>query len=381
MNTREQELGKYLSKIADELNITKTMQDKAIESYQAVGRWIGDGLEYDVKIMPQGSMNLGTVIKPIDDSDDYDMDLVCLLKNGQNLSLEQIKNLVGDRLKDNRMYSSKLEYPEGKRCWTMQYEEFHMDILPCVPKSGRFAEPSNTAIKLTHKNEQGIYEERFSNPYAYHLWFEKRMKDVLNEEKRMFAAQNRTEIEKVPTYRMRTPLQKAIQLLKRHRDITFQNNDEDAPISIIITTLAAHAYAGERNVYEALNNILQRMPMFIEKRENEYWIPNPVMAEENFADKWNLVPKKRETFTFWLQKAREQLLSEPLQCFGMDSIAKRYKDVLGEAPVERAFKVIGEETRIARSQGTLYASGLTGGLTANAGVDAKKVKEHTFFGQ
>ena len=112
LNDREVALGNLLSQIADELNITPTMQDKAIRSYEAVGKWIGDGVDYDVKIMPQGSMNLGTVIRPIDDSDDYDMDLVCLLKNGSYLSLSEIKNLVGDRLKENAVYKEKLE-PEG----------------------------------------------------------------------------------------------------------------------------------------------------------------------------------------------------------------------------------------------------------------------------
>lgn len=142
----------------------------------------------------------------------------------------------------------------------MQYDEFHMDILPCVPLNGYFIEPNITAIKLTHKIGDGTYVPRYSNPYAYHKWFDNRMKDILLIEKRAFAAQNKTEIDKVPTHKMRTPLQKAIQLLKRHRDICFQNVSDDAPISIIITTLAAWAYNGETNVYEALCNILERCP-------------------------------------------------------------------------------------------------------------------------
>ena len=109
------------------------MQEKAIKSYTAVRQWLGDGIPYDVKIMPQGSMNLGTVIRPIDDRDDYDMDLVCLLRNGQKLSLLEIKNMVGNRLKEHKLYNRLLE-KEVKRCSTMQYEEFHMDILPCVPR-------------------------------------------------------------------------------------------------------------------------------------------------------------------------------------------------------------------------------------------------------
>lgn len=380
MTESEKMIGVLLSKIADEMNITQTMQDKAIRSYESVGKWVGSGLAYDVRIMPQGSMNLGTVIKPIDDSDDYDMDLVCLLENGRYLSLNQIKNLVGDRLKQNETYRKILD-KEGKRCWTMQYDEFHMDILPCVPKDEQFVEPSSTAIKLTHKKETGIYQPRYSNPYAYHTWFEDRMKDILLLEKRDFAAMNKTEIENVPTYMMRTPLQKVIQLLKRHRDICFQEDSTDAPISIIITTLAAWAYNGEANVYEALCNILGRIPQHIECRDGVYWVENPVMREENFADKWNAEPKKRTAFMQWLGRARHELIDDPLACFGMDSVATAYKKSLGEKSVQRAFNVIGEQTREARERGQLTVNGLVGGLSTSASNIGNPVKGHTFWGE
>ena len=380
LTEKEQVLGNILSQIADELNITETMQEKAVDSYKAVGKWLGDGIPYDIQIMPQGSMNLGTVIKPIDDTDDYDMDLVCLLKNGRALSLSKIKNLVGARLKANDTYAKKLE-KEGKRCWTMQYAEFHMDILPCVPAKGEFIEPKQTDIKLTHKNDAGVYEARFSNPYAYHLWFESQMKDVLWAEKCAFASMSKTTIESVPTYKVRTPLQKVIQLLKRHRDICFESNNEDAPISIIITTLAAHAYQGEKDVYSALCNILQRMPQYIERRNNEYWIANPVMSKENFADKWNIEPNKQTAFTAWLNRAQKELIKDPLSVFGLDTIADQYKKVLGKAPVERAFLHIADNTKKSRDIGKLYVNGLKGGLTTTPGKTSKPVKEHTFFGK
>ena len=379
MTEREQALGSMLSKIADELNISHSMHEKAVRSYESVGKWIGEGVDYELKIMPQGSMNLGTVVRPINDSDEYDVDLVCLLKKGASLPLNQIKNKVGDRLKENETYHKKLE-DEGKRCWTMQYDEFHMDILPCVPKDGLFSEPRFTAIKLTHKNESGIYEPRFSNPYAYHAWFEERMRDVLLLEKRAFALKNKTVIDNVPTYTVRTPLQKVIQLLKRHRDICFQNNNADSPISIIITTLAACSYNGETDVYNALLNILKRMPDYIDHRNGELWIENPVMKVENFADKWNKFPNKHKAFVSWLSIARQELINDPLACFGIDAISKNYRKHLGEAPVDRALKFAANEIREAREKDSLLIKGLTGGLTTSASPGSKSVKDHTFFG-
>ena len=116
MTDKEKQLGIILSQIADELNITPTMLEKAVSSYTSVGTWLSDGIPYDVKIMPQGSMNLGTVVRPISEKDEYDVDLVCLLKNGSTLPLSRIKSLVGDRLKAHGAYQQMLE-EEGKR-WT-----------------------------------------------------------------------------------------------------------------------------------------------------------------------------------------------------------------------------------------------------------------------
>ena len=234
-NDRKEYLCELYSHVVDELNISETMMEKAISSYNAVGNWLGEcepGL--DVKIMPQGSFNLGTVIKPVSDKEDYDIDLVCLLKNGSYLKAAEIKNIVGDRLKQHKTYVEMLD-DEGKRCWTLQYDEFHMDVLPAVPRNRTFIEPTETEIRLTHKMEDNNYEDKYSNPYQYRIWFENSMRTVLDIEKRDFAIRNKVEISEVSTNRVKTPLQKAIQLLKRHRDIMFEKQDSnDAPISIIM---------------------------------------------------------------------------------------------------------------------------------------------------
>ena len=57
MTTKEREYDKYLKKLAENLDISDAMRDRAIESYTAVGNWLGDCTdESDVKIMPQGSL-------------------------------------------------------------------------------------------------------------------------------------------------------------------------------------------------------------------------------------------------------------------------------------------------------------------------------------
>lgn len=381
MKDNEKMLDDILRRIVQEISITTAMIEKAVDSYEAVGKWIGEGLPYDVHINPQGSMSLGTTNKPISDKDDYDIDLVCLLKDGKTLTAGQLKNIVGNRLKEHDLYRKKIaEEGEGKRCWKMQYHEFHMDILPCVPKDV-YLEPDFTDIRLSHKNPDYTYEDRYSNPVGYRRWFEGRMRDILNIEKRAFAAKNQVEIENVPDYRVKTPLQMVVQLLKRHRDICFENDMDNAPISVIITTLAAHAYSGEASLYNAMCNILDHMTDNIFVKDGVFWIENPVMPAENYADKWTQYPERREAFFAWVIRARKELIDDPLNVLGIDQLKKHYAAVLGEAPVSRAIKALGAETRLRSNNNTLYSAGLIRGLTDSAVVGTKQVKEHTFFGQ
>lgn len=386
MTDREQEYNKYLRKLAENLDISDTMRDKAIESYTAVGNWLGDCAEdSSVKISPQGSFYLGTVIKPVSDKDEYDIDLVCLLKDKHGASEYEIKNLVGDRLKEHGKYAKMLDAEEGKRCWTLNYDEFHMDILPSAPKDSIYLEPYFTELRLTHKVAPNRYIPKYSNPYKYHAWFEDRMRVQLQEVKKSFAAKNQVEISKVPLYKVKTPLQRSIQLLKRHRDMMYQGASEitkkNAPISIIITTLAAHAYNNEGSIIEALNSILNDMQNFIENRDGAYWVENPAMPEENFAEKWNAEPRKRTEFMRWLAQAKKDILTAPSEVFGLHNVSEAMEHSFGSNIVRKSFSDLGYQTKANRDAGNLYVAGLTGGLSTSSDSGSKKVGGHTFFGK
>lgn len=173
----------------------------------------------------------------------------------------------------------------------------------------------------------------------------------------------------------------AIQLLKRHRDIYFQKDDENAPISVIITTLAAKAYTGEASVYETLVNVLSKMSTFIEIRNGVYWIQNPVMPLENFADKWQECPQKKIAFENWIQKAREDFITNPLNLVGIDKIGDSFKKSLGEAPVKRALNNCADKKRNARDNKELYSTGLLTGIAIQKIAGATLIKGHTFFGK
>ena len=172
----KQNIDKMLRKIGKEIEISKTEHEKAVKSYNAVGTFIDNNIpQYDIKVVPQGSFRLGTVIKPITDEDEYDIDLVAIIDH-KFLSAKELKNIVGDALKSSDRYSEKLV--EGKRCWTIEYSEsskYHMDILPTM-MSDTYS--TNKELTMTHKeDEKSDYEFRQTNPEAYYDWFVERMED------------------------------------------------------------------------------------------------------------------------------------------------------------------------------------------------------------
>lgn len=105
------------------------------------------------------------------------------------------------------------------------------------------------------------------------------------------------------------------------------------------------------------------------------------MKEENFADKWALEPIKRDAFFKWVNRAQKELATDPLSCYGINTVAEHYKHLLGQAPVERAVNSLGNDVLTARKNGNLYISGLGGGLNVSQQKGDKQVKEHTFFGK
>ena len=67
---------------------------------------------------------------------------------------------------------------------------------------------------------------------------------VLLDAVRAMADAAKASVEAIPDYKVRTPLQSSIMILKRHRDIMFVKDElNTCPISIIITTLAAQSSA------------------------------------------------------------------------------------------------------------------------------------------
>src|SRR5689334_17825338 len=107
-------LNNILKNIATALDITPWQYDVAVKSYQAVGEHLSKPdsslAPYQPEVLPQGSFLLGTTIKPINDDDELDLDLVCKLKGKKDVWTQyDLKQAVGNQLKDNDTYKKLLD--------------------------------------------------------------------------------------------------------------------------------------------------------------------------------------------------------------------------------------------------------------------------------
>ena len=378
-DSAEAQLDALLRGITEQLDIPSALYWKAVNTYRSVAQFLGAGDEFDdadLLIYTQGSFRLGTVVLPTQGGD-YDIDLVFrVAMAAEETTQAALKELAGQRLAEYVAWTGGVPtLKEGGRCWTLKWPRFHMDVLPSLPNP---TDPPS-GILLTDRD---LRAWQASNPIGFAEWFHDRMREQFIQRRRALAADRAAKVEEVPAWEVKTTLQEAVQVLKRHRDLYFATRPSLKPPSILITTLAAHAYAGHDNLFEAVLHIVPLMAQFVENRHGIGWVANPVLPAENFADKWRTNPELRTAYEAWaLQVTRD--LEEAAARRGLDMVVERLSDGFGPE-VRKAAESFGRAHRSAREAGVLASTSGTG-LLVTAGsrrtVRERTVPDHTFHGR
>jgi|SRR5579884_2070734 len=131
-------LDDLLIRICHRLQLSRTQYESAKQHYEAICGWLNAEssalLAFHPDLYPQGSMALGTTVKPLR-QEEYDVDLVCELKLdpvGLTYPLKLL-DIVEQRLKENQIYRPQVE--RMPRCIRVNYEhQFHRHSS-CLPRS------------------------------------------------------------------------------------------------------------------------------------------------------------------------------------------------------------------------------------------------------
>lgn len=324
---------RLLEKLVDSLDIPESLYDKAVKRHTSLGEWLcrpdSRFAKRNPLVSPQGSFRYGTVNRPLNPGDEYDLDNVTTVTlTKMSISQNQLKEDYGAEVKAYAKAHGMLKpVEEMHRCWRLVYSDevsFHLDTLPCIPEEMLIFEAirnlgvrdawAQHAVAITD-NRHPAYKQissawLSSNPRGFARWFESRARlGVGNRLMQLVEARAYAKVDDVPPYEWKTPLQRSIQIMKRHRDVMFRDNPAVAPISMIITNLAAHAYQGELDLRTALINIVDRMPSFV--RSVRPRIPNPTDPREDYADKWTSNPELEDNFWAWHNQLSSDIRGVP----------------------------------------------------------------------
>lgn len=371
-------LVEMLDSVFDNLDLTNTQRERIETAYNTVGSYLAScdhPLLKEAQIYPQGSMRLRTTNKPLY-QEEFDVDLILFLPNAGHATRDEIVKVVKQHLKDNEVYKELVEdLPRGLR---INYKgDYHLDITPAK----EYDLPGLQGHPLWVVDKHTGFKE--SNPEGMAQGFEKAcsMLPVIRRRHELLEALANKSVTELPDQSKKKPLNRIIQILKRHRDVWSQQGEnlhaDFRPISVIITMLASLAYvevvkSGKEyeSEFDLILDVIELMPLHIEINFDGVFVTNPTMRPENYAEKWNRVERQegqkyRNAFYAWHQAAVdtfERLASANNQ--GMDNVFAALSGAFGEKPVLAAKNRIIEAINENRNNGNLRVALGTGALAA-----------------
>lgn len=378
------QIDNILHRICAGLQISDTQRTKAKDRYDGVARLLGSDdspfLRRDLSIYSQGSLKIGTTVKPIGKSE-YDLDLVCQIAMGkEEMDPVRLLDLMYIRLREDGRYTHLVE--KMNRCVRLNYaDEFHMDILPALPDRAL-----NAPEGCVHVPDREAQDWSPSNPSGYAEWFEDQAKRVtvqaFEDYQKGMGVRADVNVEELPeeeAFLTKPALKRAVQLMKRSRDIMFEKSPKLAPISVVITTLAGEFYEGTASVKDTLIHILGRIIHACdEAAPHRIVVRNPTNLKEDFSEKWDEHPERYHAFTRWTKTLYAGLIeAQEVEGKGMDEAAEILSRLFGNTRVEKAFRDQALAMRKQRETGNLGIA--AGGLTIMSSSDnAAPVRDHTF---
>lgn len=288
-----------LAIVAANLELDETRKKQMHSAYNAVNDVFDKDQEffkdYKVNVYAQGSLILGTTIKPLP-GNEFDLDIVLRVEDSYlNHTPKEIYDEVYNVLSEHGTYSPLLQ--KKNRCIRINYNsDFHMDILP-----GCKITTDNTRVMIP--NDKTLRDWSRTDPKSYANWFlniaEKHQSQFMLAEKWNSITKASVETEDLPRdVYVKSPLQRTVQIVKRYRDLYYDKRDltkTPAISSVVLTTILAQSYSEELSIQSALKNALIKLKNLADGYKYKgikFPVYNPIDLypdrdkRENFTDSW-----------------------------------------------------------------------------------------------
>ncbi len=199
----------------------------------------------------QGSYANETSVKPLEDGE-YDVDLVVLCAEARQTALEALTILENALLENGTYKTMVVTNPRKESCVRLQYADeeiggFHVDLVPA-----RLSETEGF-IEIPQRSDGWV----LSNPKAYTEWCKNQGDNFL----------------------------RTVKMLKRWRD--FNQNVNQAIKSVTLQVIASMSFLNDETDADNLTITLSGIAGMLEQHpDSPPPVPNPVMSEEDFAERW-----------------------------------------------------------------------------------------------
>lgn len=325
--------------------------------------------EIELRMYPHGSFRLKTTVKPLSNNE-YDLDFVVEVPKDVDMTPRELYDHIYRILTNDGVHDQMTE--KKSRCIRVNYaNDFHMDIMP-----GKVIDNSTNEIIVPDRKLKIWYHH--SNPIRYAEWFENQATKAIRYElrKQRFAVSSAEPITDQEIALHLEPLRRAVQLIKRYRDIYSQNNNTEPVRSIIICTLMGNissAYSSEIDIITDFCTYVNKKIAISKGKPFE--IRNPVV-EEILTEKWNENTKFYDDFVKMMQALTDHIKRLKSASFNTE-ISTLIKEMFGEEITNEVIKSQAGRINSARSAGTL---GVTATGLLNTDNKVALVKKNTFYG-
>lgn len=374
LNNKTAQIDDLLARAAEKLQLDKTRREKIESSYMSIQEVLENDPEFfnskSFEIYPQGSVRIGTTVKPLA-KNEFDLDIVLHIrdKNYEQTNPIKVYNELKRVLKNDGRYEDKVE--PKTRCVRLKYAgDYHMDILPgCQEKI------QNEDVIIIPDRE--LKEWLISNPRGYAKWFLEKAETI-----RLTLLEKAYSAEEIPAddFATKKPLQRAVQIIKRYRDLFFEKSPDYATSSIVLTTIAGELYQNQESIFETIDSIISQIKNKVNvSRTQRIKVLNPVNEEEDFTDKWEREPQYYSEFIRFSESLYESW-QRLKQDNGIIEESKILKGVIGEKLFSDSIR---EQTMITedyRQKGKVFSSSAAGTLGSKKQAD-NPIKKNTFFGK
>lgn len=319
-----------------------------------------------VWVYPQGSYRLGTtLVNPV--TNEFDVDIVVaydISRTGitKKQLVQQMHGWLVHYYREGHGGGDLVpsDYDGSKRrAFTLVYpDDFHMDVLPVVLEK---PQPLNATGQPSWLPDSTLHEWQPTNPRGFADYF-----DTVSQAQRVALAKRAAvEVDDLPRVGVKTSLQRAVMLCKRHRDAMFADDHEGlAPHSSLITAMAAAAYRDSQVLEPAVHDVVNGLEAQLQFRNGQLWVPNPTWKREgveleNYADRYANQPDKLRQLKRWVAEIQVDL-----------SAYSEARDIRERAEaISKAFgEGLGQRTAEQHAKATAGAAGTHGMNASSAGL-------------